>query len=1095
MNNTISQEHAHLAAYYARGGAVEAPLIVDVSRAVADGELGYGEGVAVLLDDWEDKNPRPTPEEWKQAADLLMVWRDPVGKAPGHWEWTGPDPLEEWDVRRLEAELRLTARMDILIDRIDSGMDDAPLAVVRPDIDARAMIGLGIEPDGILSRDEVNALLAGLRADGEVIEGKHYAVEKRIKVDPKTQERRWSTPIGSYDFCPTPDKTVSVGWGFGDEAEQAAILHAHTVSARAAMAYIADTVGKVRLGNGGEDGTEEGTVAWLEFTHHTSRRVQVATAGPDGATIVSDAGFSGDPDLHTHFLIPNAVFSLESDKVGSLDTMAIRGFIKEADQYYHAMLGQALRDAGFDVAMDPKTGAARLTAVPDDARTLFSKRTNMGEALAKAFTVQRGEVWEQLTDDQRSARVKHATQSIEQKSKGQKDDKADFADWRQQAKDVCGWEPGSLLRYGPPERQLTGAERSRVAYEVGLLPHVADKLEHQAVLTHWDLRIGALRGLVHTGIDSLKDVDAITKIAWKEGVDQYGERTAIQFGQEDGKRYVSVTTALHESQETEFIGLVRRAAADRSGAIPATVLRRNLNNANLDWTDDHGMAMREAIGRAGTGGKFSLIIAAAGAGKTVALGPMVASWKEQGRDVWVSSLAWRQADDMMKTGVDRYHTRAFSVLLDGLREAKNSPGSNWAVKLTDRSVVVVDEWGLIGTRQSLELMRFQSEIGFTVVALGDPKQCASVEAGAVIDLSKRALGPENVPVITTTKRQKSDREKEIVGLFRDGEAAEALDMKRQDGQADMAYGGREGTIAHTAKVYTHYLTTTGKAPAINTPTNLDAHAISAAVRLERRKLGQLGPDVRTIKATDGTTVYDLPLAAGDRVRLFHSTGANFGGGKGGLIGRNGSVLDVVGADDAGLTLRASTGKVGVVAWASLQPKGGGAVHLAYGDAMTVHTSQGSSKGVQISSLPGGSESLNTGMGYSMLTRHYLTSHLITNEMKERTLVRESRPLNSQHEITMDDKWSQVAKALAYQPERDSATALRARVGAMRRGTVAGFQRIMAPSGRVPTQGPSVVQSHGLAARVSPHIARMATALSGHLQEVSRAATQGVGWRI
>ena len=66
-------------------------------------------------------------------------------------------------------------------------------------------------------------------------------------------------------------------------------------------------------------------------------------------------------------------------------------------------------------------------------------------------------------------------------------------------------------------------------------------------------------------------------------------------------------------------------------------------------------------------------------------------------------------------------------------------------------------------------------------APGDDKaQCESVQAGAIIELSRRALGAEQVPQILTTVRQQTERQRQIVGLFREGRAAEALTMKRAD---------------------------------------------------------------------------------------------------------------------------------------------------------------------------------------------------------------------------------------------------------------------------------------------------------------------------
>ncbi|MBS0641525.1 MAG: hypothetical protein JSS43_16790 [Proteobacteria bacterium] len=150
-------------------------------------------------------------------------------------------------------------------------------------------------------------------------------------------------------------------------------------------------------------------------------------------------------------------------------------------------------------------------------------------------------------------------------------------------------------------------------------------------------------------------------------------------------------------------------------------------------------------------------------------------------------------------------------------------------------------------------------------------------------------------------------------------------------------------ISRVAKLYAERLQATGEAPGINAPTNQDAHDISAAVRLERRKLGLVGDDRMTVRATDGDRSYDLALAQGDRVRLFRTIGATYESGRGGPIGRNGSVPEVVYANAAG--------KVGTVTWSKLTLNG--RISLAYGDATTIHTAQGRSRGEQITAFPDG----------------------------------------------------------------------------------------------------------------------------------------------
>jgi conjugative relaxase-like TrwC/TraI family protein len=1059
MNRTLALglEEMVLAAYYGRGQVRDGEM-VELARQIADGSLTLQGAV----DAWYERHPqqvRPMAslppagsdlEHWAReiawghadfadVLDALMPAAMDADQDHGFLEIEerlGDELLKAITVAEREMlaeprelEERVSRRLANMAERIREGLEGAPVAVIRPDLHPLAADGLGIDPDALLSKDQINALLAGRRSDGELVEGKHYAKARDLPVNPKTGERERSLPIGAYDFCPTPDKSVSVAWAFAGPVEQAKLFNAHMEAAREAVALIGGHVGQARIGKGGEGGSEFGHVAWLEFTHHTARRVMVEIKDGDVAQLKRDQAAPGDPDLHTHFLIPNAVFC-ESGRVGSLDTAAIAGMIFKADVEYHARLGQKLRDAGFDIELDEKTGAARMTAIPRDVAALFSKRSNVGEQWAKIEATREGLSWDDLTAEQKETRIKRYTQDkVKQRGAAEKDDVADLKSWQSQAKDF-GWEaPRSLELCGPRLPEQTPEQQQRRAYEVAL-PYLSEQLEHKSVLTHWDLQVAAGRGLVDTGSrDVSGDILAVTKIMRTEGVQQYGEQTELLWGPEPGKRTVSVTTGLHESQEREFIRLAQAAAADRSAALPAELLREKIEQSGLDFSDDHGRAQRNMIERLGTGGRFGVAIAASGAGKTTALKPLVAAWREQGREVYGGSLAWRQADDLTTAGIDQRNVKALSVLLDSMHDGSIKPGRN--------TVVAIDEWGMVGTRQALELLRLQERHGFSIVALGDDKQAASISAGAIIDLSRRALGAEQVPEILTTRRQKTEREQKISGLFREGRAAEALDMKRSDHTAEMVLGGYDGVVARVAQLYRERLQATGAAPTISAPTNSDAHRIGEAVRSERRAMGLLGQDIWTARATDGERDFTLRLAAGDQVRLFRSVGAKYGERRGGSIGRNGSVLEVVTADERGVTLRTKQGKEGLVEWDRLPTKRG-RVQLAYGYAMTIHTAQGSSRGEHITALPGGSQAIDGLLGYSSGTRHEHRGYLVTNDTAEQAEVRKRRALNDTRPITADDKWSQVARVLSYQPERDSATAMRERVTSLTRGAVRVF---------------------------------------------------------
>jgi len=966
-------------------------------------------------------------------------------------------------------------------------LSEERLAILRADMHPVAARGLGIDPAVPLTHDQINGLLAGRRADGEKIEGKQYAKVRDLGVNPWTGEHSISTPIGSYDFCPQPHKSVSVAFAFAAPAEQAMIFTAHQDAARFAVGLIAREIGVCRLGDGGRDGQVPGHVGWLEFTHLTERR----TRGEDGTER------AGDPGLHTHFLIPNAVFA-EDGRVGSLHTAKVRGLIFEASAAYNARLAQNLRDGGMAARLDHATRACVMPAIPAAICELFSKRSQGIEQSAQQAAAERGEDWDALDQAAQEARKELAARGIQWANKGGKDDQANFDDWRDQAR-AAGWQPPESFQSQSREAERSEEQRLRLAYETAL-PLLAELLDQKAVVTRWDVRAAAGHGLIHAGFRDERDINAVTRLMREEGVEQSGEKTALIWAEEEGRRYERITTALHESQELEFIALARKAADDRGAALPAELLDRKISESGLDFSDEHGRAQLAMINRLGTDGRFTVAIAAAGAGKTTALKPLVAAWQEQGRTVHGVAVAYRQADALTEAGIGEDHVRALSgppvkhprTFLEAARAGK--------LDLGPHTVVVVDEVAQLGTRQGLELLRLRDRHGFQIVALGDDKQCSSIQAGAIVDLTRRALGAERVPEILTTRRQRAESERKFVSLLREGRAKEALDLKRADGTAVMVPGGYRETIAATARRYADRLRETGEAPGIGTPINRDAHEISLAARAERRAMGRLGPDVMRIQAVGQQGhEYDMALAVGDRVRLFqNNVRAKFASGAAGIIGRNGSVMEVLALNDAGMSVRSlKTGAEGTIAWQALAAQSG-RYRLAYGDAMTINTAQGSTAGSFIAAFPSGSRAADGHDAYSALTRHKDWSCVVTSGVAEAAEIRQSRALDDARPVTLDDQWGNVGRHCGDQRQKDLALGLLDRVRAVHRGSVLGFARQLQPAGQRTSRGqpPAHVQDKvgrwrmdmGLAA-AGRKVADLVHDLHERVQDVLRRVTR------
>jgi hypothetical protein len=526
----------------------------------------------------------------------------------------------------------------------------------------------------------------------------------------------------------------------------------------------------------------------------------------------------------------------------------------------------------------------------------------------------------------------------------------------------------------------------------------------------------------------------------------------------------------------------------------------------LDFSkEEHGRAQRAVIDKLGTGGRIGLGIGVAGSGKTTLLKPLVRAWQDDGRTVHGIALAWRQSDDLADAGIEG-RTRAVASFLKTAERGK--------IELDAKSVVVVDEVGLLGTRQLNEILTLQKRSGFQLVMLGDPKQMQAVEAGPVITLLRQALGDDAVPELGSSVRQKDVEERETVLMFRNGQTKEAMDRKAANGTFEAVPGGYREAIERVAELWQERREANGDRASFNVtisaPTNAEAHDISMAIRARRRAAGEIGEDRITLAATDGQgqRSYSVTLAEGDRIRLFDKVGAAFSNGTHGNIGRNGSVLEVLKIQDDGLMLRNQNGKEGFVPWDRLQDQTGRFL-LAYGEALTTHTAQGATVTEHIHAMPSGSRLVTAFGAYTSGSRHREQSFIVTSDGAERAEIVGRRPLGDRCEITASDVLANVTRNFSRQDEKESAVSMLERAAGIRRGTIRAVQASLQPmEARTAAQEPAThlperlerrritraLESRlpGLAERLRQHgesvtqLARAGAALAERLAAIARA---------
>lgn len=882
-----------------------------------------------------------------------------------------------------------------------------------------------------LSDEERENILSGKAAGGQELSDREY----RIILETSKSRN------GYIDLTFSAPKSISIAWAFAPTSAERAIIHqAHRDAIDSVMLAIEKEIGRASMGRSARLGYEAGSIGWVSFDHYAARpTVEIIRTDDLGQPftelhrLTSTKGrVPGDMQIHTHVAVLNVV-ETPSGRVGSLDLAQLEGRIHEWGALYQAYLATNLRTHGVEIELDQRTELAKLSAVPDEVVEQFSRRTVNGTDAARAFALSQGLDWDNLDPERKIALLKSGVQN---RKEGKADDISDFEAWCRTAAAI-GYVHSSVLK---PDVRVSVPERARrleEAYQVAV-PLLAKLFDRRAVVDGADARIAAAKGLIAAGVDAAEDVDAVAQAFRERGVQRRGQDTALIWGTvkgNQGRDRIAITTTLDIQEEQRLIKIARAGSRDRSCALtPKRINAAIVSFPEIDFKTGHGRAQRKIIDQLGIGGRIGVAIGVAGSGKSTLLKPLVRAWQDDGRTVYGIALAWRQADDLTEAGIAPRNTRAVASFLHAAQQGK--------LRLNPKAIIVIDEVGLLGTRQLNEILTLQKQTGFQVVMLGDPSQMQSVEAGAVLTLLRRALGGGKIPELISSVRQKDEEERETVLMFRNGQAEEALKRKDANGTLRIVPGGYREAVEYIADLWAERRGVNQNrnefSISVSAPTNAEAHDVSLAIRTRRRRMGEIEKDRLIIKATDGegSRTYDMALADGDRVRLFRRVNAKFSeSGTVGNIGRNGTVLEVVSVGSEGLVLRNSAGREGLVAWGSLRDETGDRVLLAYGDALTTNTAQGTTVTEHIHAVTAGTRLVSAFGAYTSGSRHREQSFIVTSEGAEQAEIVARRPLGDRREIMRGDILNNIVRNFSKQPVKETALDMMERSADLRRGTI------------------------------------------------------------
>ncbi|TWC78610.1 Ti-type conjugative transfer relaxase TraA [Rhizobium sp. SJZ105] len=262
--------------------------------------------------------------------------------------------------------------------------------------------------------------------------------------------------------------------------------------------------------------------------------------------------------------------------------------------------------------------------------------------------------------------------------------------------------------------------------------------------------------------------------------------------------------------------------------------------------------------------RIAAVVGFAGAGKSTMLAAAREAWEAQGYQVHGAALSGKAAEGLEESsGIESRTLASWSYSWD-----------NGRGMIGGRDVFVIDEAGMVGSRQLARFIGEAEERGAKIVLVGDHEQLQAIGAGAPFRAIAEQIGHVELSGI---RRQRHDWQRQASVAFATHKTAEGLAAYRDHGAIHFA----ESRDAAMAQIVRDYVADSEK------------RADGTRVAMAHRRA-----DVRALNAAIRSELQN-------RQRLVRSPGLNDGADR----GDRGNGADRVGDEDVGeLTFQTNNGK-------------------------------------------------------------------------------------------------------------------------------------------------------------------------------------------
>jgi len=655
-----------------------------------------------------------------------------------------------------------------------------------------------------------------------------------------------------WDLTFSVPKSVSVLWSQSSEENRQIIQRAHKQAVESALDYLQDTAAKTRRGKGGTQLERAGLIIAC-FEHSTSRAL--------------------DPQLHIHALVMN-IGVREDGTVGTVSSLSIFQSKMVIGALYRLELATILEQE-FGVPVTKHRTWFEILGVPQHLMDEFSKRREIIEAELDRKGVSSAEASAVTALETRESKEAVARSVL-------------FEDWKGIGQ-ALGWS----------------------SVEADALYHVVPRGRDKEMELAGAIYLAAERLTTRQAHFTARDFT----------------RFAAEEAQASGLRIHELVAGVnhHLAHSKEIVRLGRYYGEDRFTTREMLLMEQSLlkNAEKLAENDAHELHPETVIGRlskreslseeqmkavwhitSGTGA-LAVVSGMAGTGKTMMLDTAREAWEKEGFSVHGGALA-TQAELELSKGAG-IQSNTIAKLLFEIEKGRRLLGS--------KSILVIDEAGMVATPDMERLASHCLEVGAKLVLIGDERQLQPIGPGApFMELGARYGQAE----LQDIRRQNDAWARKAVKDVAEGNAQAALDEFVARGLVKVTDTKQDAMKALIKDWYEERVPL--KETLILAALRAEAASLNVLAQAARLENGEIGGEA--------VLIGEAPFYVGDRIRFTENHRAM------GVTNGARGVVEKVDDLSTRVSVRLDSGER-----VSFEP--GSMSDIALGYASTTHSGQGS----------------------------------------------------------------------------------------------------------------------------------------------------------